>query len=28
VTHRWGGQNDIADDLAARVSRFHVGPST
>jgi hypothetical protein len=26
VTHRWGGQNDIADDLAARVARFHIGP--
>jgi hypothetical protein len=26
VTHRWGGRNDIADDLAARVARFRVGP--
>jgi hypothetical protein len=22
VSHRWGGRNDIADDLAARVGRF------
>jgi hypothetical protein len=26
VTHRWGGRNDIADDLAERVARFHVRP--
>ena len=26
VTHRWGGRNNIADDLAARVARFRIGP--
>jgi hypothetical protein len=26
VSHRWGGRNDIADNLSARVARLHVGP--